>query len=1014
MATAGAAGLGTPCTLILMHDTATAGHGSAALPAQLTSFIGRTRELAVLRQMLGSVRLLTLTGAGGSGKTRLALEAAGQVAPEYPHGAAWAELAAVSDPALLPQQVAMTLGLRDDAERSTTEALLEFLSRRRLLLVLDNCEHLADAAAALSDTLLRGCPGLTILATSREALGVMGERAWLVPPLTLPRDEAGGRPEYLAGFEAVQLFSERARDVLHTFVLTEQNSAAVAQICRRLDGIPLALELAAARVKVLAPEQIAERLDNVFSLLTSGSRTALPRHRTLRATIDWSYRLLSRPEQSLLQSLSVFAGGFTLEAVEAVCAQEAAAAWEVLDLVARLVDRSLVVVSERDGSARYHLLDTVAQYAREQLRESGAEQDTQRRHAEYYLGLAVEAEPHVILDRTRWMERVDAEHDNFRAALAWSHATGNDERIGLRLATALIWYWYHRIHWREGFRLLDSALAGAPAATAAARAGALHGTGVFALYIGDLDLAERRLREAEGIWRATGNERWLAFTLSCLTTVALTSGRPDAAEAHAEECLQAARATGQAWDVALASGYPAMAVRMWRKDWTGADLHLAEAERVFRDCGYAYGLAFVLDARAFVALQRDDLAQAQDLARLALRELGGRRDEWLASRSLRILGFAAARSDAMEESVRLLAASDALLASVGARGLAGEREHMDEVLQQARDQLSAADFHRAWGEGAAMDFRQALAHAGAAADRHDTPIAAVTDGAVGPAGAGAAQDTIPDSSPAPAPAEPRAVSRPDPRSPRTDLRVLALGPLRIFRAGELLREGAWPYARPRELLLFLLAHPPGRTREQIGAEFWPESSSAKVKNSFHVTLHHLRKVLGASDWVVQDNERYRVNPELRLEFDAAMFQELITDALRQARAGHGSAQQLRTALALYRGDFMEGEGARDWHLELRDHLHRLYIDGLSALGEILLEEEDFTAAAETCRIILGRENLREDTHRRLMLCLSRTGERARALRHFERLLTLLREELGAEPETETVLLYERLRQAEPA
>jgi predicted ATPase/DNA-binding SARP family transcriptional activator len=981
-----------------MHNTTTAMSGSHALPSQLTRFIGREREIVAVRQMLGTARILTLTGAGGSGKTRLALEVAGQVAEQYADGLVWVELAALTDPELIPHQVAAALGIREESGRSTGEALLEFVRDRALLVVLDNCEHLADACATLAETLLRNCPGLRILATSREALGVAGERAWLVPPLSLPDPAAETTPGSLAGSEAVQLFMERAQDALAAFSLTDRNAAAVVQICRRLDGIPLAIELAAARVRVLAPEQIADRLDNVFDLLTSGSRTGLPRHRTLRATIDWSYQLLSEPEQSLLQRLSIFTGGFTLEAVEAVCVDLTLEPWEVLDLVARLVDRSLVVVTERGGTARYHLLDTVGQYARERLRARGEEEALGRRHAEYFLAMATEAEPHVILARPKWMDRLDVELDNLRAAVAWSRDTYNDQAVGLPLTTALIWYWYHRLHWREGLRLLESALAGAADVPPAARAGALHGIGVFALYIGDLGLAERRLREAEGIWRATGNERWLSFTLSCLTTIALTNGNPDEAEVLAEECLRAARATGEPWDAALARGYPVMAVRMWRKDWTGADEHLADAERVFRDCGYAYGLSFVLDARAFIAVQRGELARAEELARLALGELAERRDEWLASRSLRVLGLTAARSNALERAVRLFAASDALLSSVAARGLRGEREDADEVLEQARAVLPERAFAQAWAEGSTMDLHRALAYAMAAADgpeaRSSTGSPPQANGSMTP------EQRVP---PGDALRE-RGMAR---------LHVRALGPLQIFLDGTPLPPDTWPYARPRELLLYLLSHPQGRTREQIGLAFWPDSSAAQVKNSFHVTLHHLRKVLGASEWVVLENERYRVNPELTSELDAATFEQQMAAALREARTGAGSTERVREVLALYRGDFLEDEGARDWHLEQRDHLRRLYIDGMLALGELLMQAAEYAAAAEIYQQIVIREDLQEDAHRRLILCLARTGERARALRHYERLVVLLREELDADPEKETTALYERLKQAEP-
>lgn len=828
-----------------MQDSMMPREGPSRLPVQLTAFIGREREIEALGQLLGGLRLLTLTGAGGSGKTRLALEVARQAAPGFRDGVGWVELAGLADGELVAQQVAATLGIREDAGRSATESVVAFLRTRSLLVVLDNCEHLTDACAALADAVLRECPDTRILATSREALGLGGERAWLVPPLTTPA--AGTDPAALGDFEAVRLFVERARDAVAHFSLTEQNAEAVARICRRLDGIPLAIELAAARVKVLTPGQILDRLDNVFALLTGGSRSALPRHRTLRATIDWSYRLLTEPEQVLLQELSVFAGGFTLEAVEAVCGEETRAAWQTLDLLARLVDRSLVLVREDGGAARYHLLDTVRQYARERLRERGAEDALQRRHAGYFLDLARDADPHLILFRHPWMERVDAELDNFRAALNWSHASGSDEAVGLPLTTALIWYWYHRLLWREGLRMLEAALAGAPDAADTDRAGALHGAGTFALYVGDLRLSEDRLLAAEAIWRSTGNVRWLSFTLNCLTTVELTNGRPEAAAARAEECLQAAIATGEPWDAALARGYANMAVRVWHRDWAGADHHLAEAERVFRDCDYAYGLSFVLDARAFVALQRGDLDQAEDLARLALRELAAHRDEWVASRSLRNLAFAAAQRADFEQAVRLFGAADALLSSVGARSLTEERESADAALDRARAALPADAFARAWAEGQSMDLGRALAWA--APTTFDTtatiPGAAADTGSAGatpaPHHTAAAQAPSPPASPASAASHAPTAPGTPPASARLDVR--ALGPLEIRLDGDLLGDEAWPYARPRELLVYFLFHPHGRSREQIGEAFWPGSTGAQVKNSFHVTLHHLRKVL---------------------------------------------------------------------------------------------------------------------------------------------------------------------------
>src|SRR5919202_4260889 len=375
------------------------------LPLELTSFIGREREIAEVKRLLlleGKDRLLTLTGPGGCGKTRLTLKVSFEVVQEFEDGVWFVELSSLSDPELVPQAVASVLEVREAPGRSLTEVLTEDLKSKKMLLVLDNCEHVIDACAALADALLRACPELRILATSREALSIAGEATWLVPPLSLPDPEHPPPVEDLAGYEAVRLFLERAAAVSSRFELTERNAPAVAQVCRRVDGMPLAIELAAARAKVLSVEQIASRLEDSFRLLATDSRTALPRQRTLRATIGWSYELLSQEEQALFRRLSVFAGGFALEAAEAVCTGVGIEREDVLDLLTHLVDKSLVLVTEQDGEARYRLLETVRQYGWEKLRESGEAELVRRWHAEYYLTLSEETEPE-LKEQGAWL-----------------------------------------------------------------------------------------------------------------------------------------------------------------------------------------------------------------------------------------------------------------------------------------------------------------------------------------------------------------------------------------------------------------------------------------------------------------------------------------------------------------------------------------------------------------------------------------------------------------------------------
>ncbi|MEW6637706.1 MAG: AAA family ATPase, partial [Actinomycetota bacterium] len=431
-------GVARPLRVVRSGGAGRAGASASMLPAEISSFVGRERELSALKELLAGVRLLTLTGPGGCGKTRLALRAAREVAEEFERGVWWVELASLSGPEMVAQAAAGAAGVREVPGRSLIRLLAERLGEDRALLVLDNCEHLIGACAALSETLLRSCPGLSVLATSREALGVAGETVWLVSPLSVPSRQSAEDPSSLERYEAVRLFAERARATASGFEPIRQNLPAIARVCRRLDGIPLAVELAAARTKMLSVEQIAGRLEeDVFRLLTDGSRTAPSRQRTLRATMDWSYGLLSEDEKVLFHRLATFSGGFILEAAEGVCAGEGLERDEVLDLLSRLVDKSLVVVHQHSGEARYGLLETVRQYARERLAESGEAATVEMGHARFFLRLAEESEPAMLgAGQLEWLERLEREHANLRAALGWLLEERETER-GLRFAAAL-------------------------------------------------------------------------------------------------------------------------------------------------------------------------------------------------------------------------------------------------------------------------------------------------------------------------------------------------------------------------------------------------------------------------------------------------------------------------------------------------------------------------------------------------------------------------------------------------
>jgi predicted ATPase/transcriptional regulator with XRE-family HTH domain len=596
------------------------------LPAQLTSFIGREHALAQVRwQLTGRPdrqRLLTLTGAGGCGKTRLALEVAAGLVERYAQGVWLVELAPLADPALVPLAVATALGLREETGQPLVDTLTAALRSRHVLVVLDNCEHVIAACATLAAALLRACPELQVLATSREPLGLAGEMVWRVPSLLAPDPEQPQPPDALTQYEAVRLFVERAQAVQPLFTLSDRNTPAVAQICRRLDGIPLAIELAAALVRGLSADQIARRLDDRFRLLISSDRMALPRRQTLRATVDWSYDLLSPHEQTLFNRLSVFAGSFTIEAAEAVCAGGPITAGDVPGVLLRLVDTSLVVTEDNGGEIeRYRLLETLRQYGNERLLAAGEADDLAARYLAYYCGLADEA--HLGLQRhphTPWLERLEAEYPNIRQALRWALDTGTIQE-GLHLAGGLQWFWYYEGYTGEGLQWLGALLARPEAAartTWRARALACLAflrTATRWLAGAEATDAETRalIDEAEALARETGAREVLAGALYLRGI-----SRRDAApleeslalyrdELHITRWVHSAcRDLGHiAWE----QGDKARAQGWW-----------AECPRLSHETGDPFNLAIDLTDLGLLAYDEGDYARARSLLeeRLAL------------------------------------------------------------------------------------------------------------------------------------------------------------------------------------------------------------------------------------------------------------------------------------------------------------------------------------------------------------------------------------------------------------
>ena len=679
---------------------------------EISSFVGREKELAEVKRLLEDSRLLTLTGSGGCGKTRLALAAAGELSEGFEEGVWLVELAPLADPSLVAQAVGSTLGVREQPGRSLTEMLSGYLGSKKVLLVLDNCEHLIEACAELAEALLRFCPELRVLATSREALGITGEVAWPVPSLSLPDlrrlPDIGSLPRY----EATRLFVERAEAVKPTFALTEQNATAVAQVCYRLDGIPLAIELAAARTKVLSVEEVADRLDDCFRLLSAGGRTAMPRQHTLHATMDWSHELLSREERSLFRRLSVFAGGFSLEAAESVCIGEDVERDEVLGLLSHLVDKSLVAVWEKDGETRYRLLETVRQYGQEKLSESGEEGYLRERHAGYYLALAAKAEPELKgAGQVQWLKRFEWEHDNLRAAILWSL-----ERRNLQDAAQLGWalwlFWWIRGHFAEGRRLMEEALSvkGSAAMPASARAQGLFVAGTMACGQGDHSSAEPLLEESVTLFREVGDTRGVAYALGSAAVLAITQEQYERGIDYSEEAADLFLEVGDKWGAAPMLGCSAVG---WlnRGDHGRAKSLAEQGLRICRETGDKHGTSIALCTLAGVAQAERNYERARDLFEEGLAvsvKLGNEAD---VVHCLEGLASVAAAEGGTVRGARLWGAAETLLEKIEAVYAYVPDQALYRRQVAARSLIDEAAWEMAWGEGRTMATEQAIEYA---------------------------------------------------------------------------------------------------------------------------------------------------------------------------------------------------------------------------------------------------------------------------------------------------------------
>jgi predicted ATPase len=732
------------------------------LPNQVTSFVGREQEVAQVKDLLLTCRLLTLTGAGGSGKSRLSIQVAAEVLEQYPDGLWFVELAPLSQAALVTQTVAGALGIREEPSQPIMSTLLAALGQKKMLIVLDNCEHLVDACARLVDALIRGCPKLSILASSREALQIAGETTLRVPPLASIDPNHLPPLEQLGNCEAIRLFVDRAAAAQPAFVLASHNARAVAQICYQLDGIPLAIELAAARVKALSPDQIANRLHDRFKLLIGGSRTALPRQQTLRALVDWSYELLDESEKSLLRRLSIFSGGWTLEAAEVVCAGDPLEGPQILDLLTSLVEKSLVLAEEQETNVRYRLLETLRQYGREKLTPA-EEQMTALQHATHFLDFLGECDAtEYYRSKIDDVARLDSKYDNFRAAMGWSASAPSraDRSLGACIAMHLhdLWFvrsecdeglnwlalaraddligveghefnvwgltvpatgecirslafiWSAHIAWvRADYRIAQDFLAQAKQFPATAEYSVLHGLtnifqGLYATLTGEFEGVSEKFSEAGRAFEGTAAAGLVALGSGHL---AFVHGRADEALDCYEQAVKTFRDDGDKRFTAVALYFVGRA-NVFLGHFDQARLSLNEGLPIFRKIGEKRHEALVLGLLGIVALRQGDRETATAHLVSSLKISANVGDRRGICESLEAFATVALAEPANpKRAALLLAAATGIRAVIAAPLSTGERTQVDGVNARVRSALSSSEFTECWAAGNSLRLDEA-------------------------------------------------------------------------------------------------------------------------------------------------------------------------------------------------------------------------------------------------------------------------------------------------------------------
>jgi predicted ATPase/DNA-binding SARP family transcriptional activator len=1007
----------------------------------LPVLIGRDQDIATLEQTVQQRRLVTLWGPGGSGKTCLAQHVAQHLQNTFADGVRFVACADLHDPELLVLHMATSLGVQVPDAHRPIDTLIEWLQARHLLLVVDNCEHLLTACTSLVDELMAACCHLHVLLTSRELLNLPTEHAYPVQPLTLPPpsrcpgEKNGHGVTRVETYSAIQLFIQRAQVAQPDFALTSENAALIVRICRLVDGLPLAIELAAARVRMLALEQLADRLESSPGILSSANRLAPARQQTLQATISWSYQLLAPAEQQLFRRLALVAGSFDLSLVEAL--QEDAADLrrdDVVDLLAHLIDKSLVTVVGLDGTARYRMLDTLQHYGREQLQQSGETDVTCRRYQEWVCHLVEDAEAELAGPRQgAWLDRLEAEIEHIRAVIRWLLQCAEVAPV-VQISSALVTFCGYRAHTHEVIQWLEKALAKAGAIEPALETKAFFALGVLSIRRhradpkgGHLIQAQDYLTKAQEGHARVENQAGMAGALCQVGYVYFWQADYPAART----CLEAGLAIvpGEALNLradllhrlaitvfqlgalqeAVSYYRQSLALRRQTEDVGGlavtlaclggllcelgdhaqAEEYLRESLGYFQDLGDHDGYLLALDNLYDVALALKDPMLTQDYLAFALSSVWADGDIRLLAGLFEQMARMALLRGRPVQAARLFG----ITASLCGKPLDQMPDAVRLQLQQApRASAGLAQYAAAWRDGRQMGLDEAFAfafHDASAADNepHTPAQANATPGiAVKTSRSGAVVNN--------------------------HATVTAIAPLRIeaFGGGTVYREQdttevIWHYSSARELLFYLL-DAPHRTKEQICLALWPDTAMEQAGTHMRVTFYQLRKTLADAAWVPFTPAGYAFNRSLPYRYDVEQFQDLIAqaDALRETHgavnAGEADddAELLAQACALYRGTYLADFPPHEWIVQRQTELQRQYLHALSRLGAAYERQGDNQQALAWYQRLTACDPYDEQAHAAILRCYVRLGRRSKALRYYRDLQHFLLDELGVTPD----------------